>query len=234
MMSLRKCSRCGRHLSLSEFYRDQTKSSGRSSHCKECSDKARQKRGARGDRPVPKKSFWRRFEAATLQKRLSMVTWRWVAGVQVGEEYYEGGGEPDLSLEEITRALLKSEVPWEEEEGPEDLLAAITWHRVIVHDETWIKLRTSFYDSREWREFRQVWLAEHPACTRCGRTDGILVVHHTDDYTVDSTVIDEGFLEGLRHPERFETLCNDCHQEMHIDLRIAESLSKWLKGGRGR
>jgi hypothetical protein len=162
-----------------------------------------------------------------------MVIWRWVGGVQVGEEYYEVRvrGDPSMSREEIMRALSASEFPWEEGEGPEDLPAAITWHRVIVHDETWIKLRTSFYDSREWREFRQAWLAEHPACTRCGRTDGILVVHHTDDYTVDSTVIDEGFLEGLRHPERLETICNDYHQEIHIDLRIAESLSNWLKVG---
>jgi len=233
-MSLRRCPRCGRHLPLSEFYRDQTKSSGRQSHCKECVNKARQKRPARGARSVPTKAFWRQFEAATLQKRLSMVTWRWVGVIQVGEKRNTYRGNPGVSLEEITRALLKSEVPWEEKEGPEDLLAAITWRRVIVHDETWIKLRTSFYDSREWREFRQAWLAEHSVCTRCGRTDGILIVHHTGDYHIDLTVINEGFLESLRHPERLETLCNDCHQEISIDFRIAESLSKWLKGGRGR
>jgi len=226
--SLRKCPRCGRHLPLSEFYRDQTKASGRQSHCRECVIKARQKRLARGDRSTPKKAFWRWFEAAMLQERLSMVTWRWVAGVQVGEEYYEAGGKTGLSREEFTRALLASELPWEEGEGPEDLLGALTWRRTIIHDETWIKLRTSFYDSREWREFRQAWLAEHSACTRCGRTDGILVVHHTGPYSLDNTVLNEGFLEGLRHPDRLETLCNDCHQEMHIGLRIAESLI--LKG----
>lgn len=158
-----------------------------------------------------------------------MVTWRWVASVQVGEEYYEIRGPPGLSREEITPALLRAEVPWEEEEGPEDLLEALTWRRVIVHDETWIKLRTSFYDSREWREFRQAWLAEHPACTRCGRTDSILVVHHIGDYSLDSTVLEEGFLEGLRHSDRLETLCNDCHQEEHIVLRIFESV--FSRGG---
>jgi len=157
-----------------------------------------------------------------------MVTWRWVAGVQVGKEYYEARGAPGLSREEFTQALLAAEVPGEAEERSEDLLAALTWRRVIVHDHTWVKLRTSFYDSREWREFRLRWLEEHPACTRCGRTDGILVVHHIGDYSLDHTVLDEGFLKGLIHPERFDTTCNDCHQEMHIGLRIAES---WLQKG---
>jgi len=163
-----------------------------------------------------------------------MVTWRWVGVIQIGEKHNTYWGNPGVSLEEIMRAPSASEGHWEEEEGPEDLPAAITWHRVTVHDETWIKLRTSFYDSREWREFRQAWLAEHPACTRCDRTDGILIVHHTDDYGIDRTVIDEGFLESLCHPERLETLCNDCHQEISIDLRIAESLSKLLKRWGGR
>lgn len=84
-----------------------------------------------------------------------MVTWRWKAGIQVGEEYYEVGGDPGQSREEIMRALEVVEVPWKVEEGPEDWLVALTWRRVIIHDQTWIKLRTSFYDSREWREFRQ-------------------------------------------------------------------------------
>jgi 5-methylcytosine-specific restriction endonuclease McrA len=32
----------------------------------------------------------------------------------------------------------------------------------------------------------------------------------------------EGFLEALKHPERFETTCWDCHQKVHADLIEAE------------
>lgn len=163
-----------------------------------------------------------------------MVAWRWVAGVRVGKEDYEVSGNPGQSQEDIMRVLPVLKVPWEEGEEPEDLLAALTWRRVIVHDETWIKLRTSFYDSREWREFRQAWLADNPECTRCGRIDSSNTVHHIGDYSLDHTVLEEGFLESIKHKERLETLCYDCHQEEHIELRIAESLSKSLKGGGGR
>ena len=99
---------------------------------------------------------------------------------------------------------------------------ALTWWRVIRHDRRWIQLRNSFHMSREWKDFRRAWLADHPACVRCGRTDGLLQVHHAGTDTLDHTAFDEGFLEALRHPERFKTLCGDCHKEGHAYMIEAE------------
>lgn len=100
--------------------------------------------------------------------------------------------------------------------------AKLKWWKQISHDQRWIRLRNSFHGSNEWKEFRSRWLTENHTCARCGRTDGVLQVHHIDSYTLDRTVMDEGFLEGLKHPERFETVCLDCHKDEHAAMIEAE------------
>lgn len=127
-----------------------------------------------------------------------------------------------LALEILERTgdeSLITEVPrWE---AIRDMLlnedTKIKWRKVIVHDKRWMRLRNSFHGSNEWKSFRNRWLTENPVCARCGKSGGIFQVHHKPPYNLDSTVLEEGFLEGLKHSERFETLCRDCHKGKHAD-----------------
>lgn len=52
--------------------------------------------------------------------------------------------------------------------------------------------------------------------------DGILQVHHAGLNTLDMTVMEEGFLEGLKHPEHFEAIRRDCHELEHQGLIKSE------------
>ena len=175
-----------------------------------------------------------------------MVSTRWDLTIKLEGEITGLSAPPEKSQEEIVDRIISwsednSFLIWEgygdtlpmgwmplswislnKVEKIEELRNIITWKRLIVHDERWIKIRSSFYGSREWKEFRRAWLEKHPACVQCSRTDGILQVHHTGFNTLDMTVLDEGFLEGLHHPERFETICYDEHQEKHSHLIEAE------------
>ena len=72
-------------------------------------------------------------------------------------------------------------------------------------------LVSSFYSSEEWNRFRASWLQKYPLCHRCGKTKETMQVHHRIGYNLSRTIIEEGFLEGLKHPERFWTLCRRCH-----------------------
>jgi len=96
--------------------------------------------------------------------------------------------------------------------------------KVIGPSREWTRLRNSFYGSREWREFRLGWLAEHSACARCDQTEGSLRVHDVGQNALRLTVLEEGFLEGMRHPERFETICSECHYQEHALLIMGEQL----------
>jgi len=177
-------------------------------------------------RPLPEevgykvtgKALWRRFEAATLEERLTMVSTRWVTDFDMGivpqppnVEHYVKSGEQFIQVLTDDPDELILLRPGEDGHG-------VTWRRFIVYDERWIRLRRSFIQSPEWRAFRLAWLDEHPACARCDRTYGSLHIHHVSPYTLRLTVLDEGFLEGLRHPERFKTMCGDHHIESHPGL----------------
>jgi len=159
-----------------------------------------------------KEPRWRRFEAASPREREGMVDW------------YEIGETPD-GKGVVRRDPIRGGLYIEPSVELEDLcsrLKSLRWRKVIRHHQKWFLLRASFYRSEEWKRFRLQWLQDHPACVRCGRTDGILQVHHAGHYNLDHTVMEEGFLEGLKHPERFETLCQDCHYKEHENLIAVE------------
>jgi hypothetical protein len=99
---------------------------------------------------------------------------------------------------------------------------------LIPHTPLWIKARTSFYKSAEWKTFRQSFLEQHPQCARCGAK--AQQVHHVPPFNLDATVIKEGFLEGLKHPDRFESICLDCHEREHEDLIKSEIMTGSRKG----
>ena len=170
------------------------------------------------------RAIWRVFEEASSEERETMVAWRW----DLTSRAEEGGvwfyGIPGLTRSEVVEEYsnLLAETLGIESLTLEDVERHFTWNKPVIHDIAWIRLRSSFYGSREWKEFRLEWLAEHPACVRCGRMDGILQVHHAGLTSLDETVMEEGFLEGLKHPERFETICRDCHELDHQELIKSE------------
>ena len=194
-----------------------------------------------------RKALWRRFEEASRTKRRKMMSWSWRVLVKTpeGSEWWFGSAAKSHKAIRADFLDVANDVLTRQGEpgcpGPAALWEAIRdalldednpliWWKTIDHDQRWIRLRNSFHGSREWREFRLRWLEEHPACARCGWTDSLLQVHHAGIYTLDKTVFDEGFLEGLRHPERFRTLCGDCHKEVSAPLITVEKAD--LPGGR--
>lgn len=172
------------------------------------------------------RAIWRVFEEASSEERETMVAWCWVLRPRA---------DKGLDMFIGTRGLTRSQVVQEysnilagtvgaEPLTLEEVERLFTWNKIVVHDRAWKRLRGSFNNSTEWREFRLEWLAEHPACVRCGQMDGILQVHHVGLDTLDMTVMEEGFLEGLKHPERFETVCQDCHYLGHLSLINGEKM----------
>jgi len=84
---------------------------------------------------------------------------------------------------------------------------------IIVHNKKWIELRDSFNRSKEWQNFRLDFLKKHPKCEECSKKAS--VVHHKTPFTLDLTVVYEGFLFGLQFESRFQSLCMDCHFGEH-------------------
>ena len=170
------------------------------------------------------RAIWRVFEEASSEERETMVAWRWDLTSRAEEGRVWFYGIPGLTRSEVVEEYsnLLAETLGVESLTLEDVERHFTWNKPVIHDIAWIRLRSSFYGSREWKEFRLEWLAEHPACVRCGRMDGILQVHHAGLTSLDETVMEEGFLEGLKHPERFETICRDCHELDHQGLIKSE------------
>ena len=183
---------------------------------------------------MTRKALWRRFEAAPLEERLTMVSTGWVTDFDLGivtqpsnamDCVRFGTGERFIQILTDDPDELVILKPGEDGHG-------VTWRRFIVYDERWVKLSRSFIQSPEWREFRRAWLEAHPVCARCGLTDGLFHVHHVGPYALRLTVLVEGFIEGLRHPERFETMCGDHHIEQHPGLTAGEAGSALpLDGG---
>lgn len=95
------------------------------------------------------------------------------------------------------------------------------WSALIPHTPLWIRARRSFTHSREWREFRERVLQEHPRCAKCGLPAD--TVHHKGVYTMDATVIPLGFAWIFQHPKCCEAVCRECHYGVHETLIAAEA-----------
>ncbi len=82
-------------------------------------------------------------------------------------------------------------------------------NRAVKHRRT-DKAEQRFYKSREWRQLRQVVLAEQPLCERCmatGRVTAATVVHHRQ------AIRDSG--DRLPTVDELEALCISCHSKEH-------------------
>jgi 5-methylcytosine-specific restriction endonuclease McrA len=162
-----------------------------------------------------KKPLWRQFEDASPQEREGMVEWY---------EWWESPDGQDSAKRFFGKDVRIYGFSGIDFHDAFIRLKSVKWKKVIRHTNIWINLRKSFNYSEEWAHFRMQWLQTHPACVRCGRTDVVLQVHHAGQNSLDSSVMEEGFLEGLKHPERFETLCVECHYQEHKPLILNESV----------
>lgn len=91
-----------------------------------------------------------------------------------------------------------------------------TCRPIILHTREYIKVRDSFYGSKEWKDFRDFFLQLFPTCGKCGKPAD--TVHHKAQYAIDLTLVKEGLLKPLKDFTRFESLCHDCHYKSHKSL----------------
>ena len=160
-------------------------------------------------------AVWRHFEDASLEEREGMVSWWWTARLNIEREPVTFTGKMGRSQRDVVdrykNLMIRSlDQPLLTLEGLE---AVITWERTIIHDERWKRLYHSFYLSGEWRNFRLRWLQTHSPCVRCDRTCEGLRLRHTNRPPFSHTVLDEGFLRVIQHPERFRIKCRDPRKE---------------------
>jgi len=103
------------------------------------------------------------------------------------------------------------------------------WKKKLRHNSKYKSLASSFYRSKEWKQFRLSWMEKHPVCSECGEKKEIMQVHHKDEFGVFNTVLTEGFLEPLKDTSRFETLCFRCHaiREGRIIIATREQIERW-------
>ena len=103
------------------------------------------------------------------------------------------------------------------------------WKKKLRNNSKYKSLASSFYRSKEWKQFRLSWLEKHPVCSECGEIKEIMQVHHKDEFGVFNTVLTEGFLEPLKDTNRFSTLCDRCHaiRGGSIILATREQIERW-------
>ena len=80
--------------------------------------------------------------------------------------------------------------------------------------EEWVKIRNSFYQSKEWRAFRQEIIKERGnKCEKCKKQVTSFIIHHNRN--IGFVVVEEGFLNELKHMDRFTVECRECHEDEH-------------------
>jgi hypothetical protein len=78
----------------------------------------------------------------------------------------------------------------------------------------WVKIRNSFYQSKEWRAFRQTIIKERGnKCEKCKKQVTSFIIHHKRN--IGMVVVEEGFLNELKHMDRFTVECRECHEDEH-------------------
>ena len=85
------------------------------------------------------------------------------------------------------------------------------------------QLRAKVYNSRQWRELRNWYIASHPLCERCeaeGRTTPATAVHHVISFTkfFDNGEITAKALQYAYDKSNLQALCDRCHKKAHGQL----------------
>ena len=82
-------------------------------------------------------------------------------------------------------------------------------------------LRKKLYSDRLYQKVRKLYFMEHPLCEEClkeGKTVQARDVHHKQSPFNDNlSMVERYFL--LRNPSNFISLCRDCHQKVHGNIK---------------
>ena len=82
-------------------------------------------------------------------------------------------------------------------------------------------LRKKLYSDRLYQKVRKLYFMEHPLCEEClkrGLTVQARDVHHKQSPFNDNlSMVERYFL--LRNPSNFISLCRDCHQKAHGNIK---------------
>ena len=82
-------------------------------------------------------------------------------------------------------------------------------------------LRKKLYSDRLYQKVRKLYFMEHPLCEEClkeGKTVQARDVHHKKSPFNDNlSMVERYFL--LRNPSNFISLCRDCHQKAHNNIK---------------
>ena len=88
-------------------------------------------------------------------------------------------------------------------------------HKTQFHTKkNWI--HKNIYNTDRWRKLRNSYLAEHPLCEECLKNGKSVLaehIHHINEITNGKT--DEEMLELGFNPNNLESLCHDCHKQLH-------------------
>ena len=82
-------------------------------------------------------------------------------------------------------------------------------------------LRKKLYSDRLYQKIRKLYFMEHPLCEEClkeGKTVQSRDVHHKVSPFNDNLSIVERY-SLLRNPSNFISLCRDCHQKAHGNIK---------------
>lgn len=87
-------------------------------------------------------------------------------------------------------------------------------------------LGQKYYNSRIWHRLRSTKLLEQPLCERCleqGRTTLATDVHHITPFL---TYLDEeSRWEAFKDYDNLMSLCEQCHNEIHKEMRKRNNIS---------
>ena len=82
-------------------------------------------------------------------------------------------------------------------------------------------LRKKLYSDRLYQKIRKLYFMEHPLCEEClkeGKTVQARDVHHKQSPFNDNLSMVERYAL-LRNPNNFISLCRDCHQKAHGNIK---------------
>lgn len=82
-------------------------------------------------------------------------------------------------------------------------------------------LRKKLYSDRLYQKVRKLYFMEHPLCEEClknGKTVQARDVHHKQSPFNDNLSMVERY-SLLRNPSNFISLCRDCHQKVHGNIK---------------
>jgi len=99
------------------------------------------------------------------------------------------------------------------------------------------KMRQHYYHLKEWRDLSAWYRQENPLCAEClknGKVTPATEVHHLKSPFL-SYLTEEERIQRLLDVNNIESICHNCHYEIHSALskvkKLDEKVKKWKEMG---